>query len=255
MTAPPAPSAPAASPPTRRRRLALLAAILACVPVGQVLIARWFDPWYTWTMLERAWEHRDDADGRWFPDYRPLPTASLGRHPARAAVASEDGWFFHHPGFDCQQIKDALDDAAAGRGSRGASTISQQVARNVFLWQERSWLRKGLEAGYTVLLELLVPKERILELYLSVAETGPMTFGFEAAAWRWFNKPAAELSADEAARIVAILPSPQRWTPDSDTSRRRARQINDQRVPFPGDPGFEEMAEAAPSCVWIWFED
>ncbi len=259
MTTPPAPApaapAPTAPAPTRGRKLLLLAGILAFVPVGQVLAARWIDPWYTWTMLERAWEHRADDDGRWFPDYRPMPLDELGRHVPRAAVASEDGWFFHHPGFDCLQIKDALADAAAGRGSRGASTISQQVARNVFLWQERSWLRKGLEAGYTALLELLVPKERILELYLSVAETGPMTFGFEAGAWRWFNKPASELTADEAARLVAILPSPQKWTPDSESSRRRARQINDQRVPFPGDPGFDAMVEQAPSCLWIWFED
>ena len=115
------------------------------------------------------------------------------------------------------------------------------MARNVFLWQGRSWLRKGLESWYTLLLELLVPKARILELYLNVAETGPMTFGFEAGAQRHFDSSAADLSPEQAARLAAILPAPRRWNPDSPAAGERAAHTLDNLVPFPGDPGFDAM--------------
>lgn len=225
--------------------------MLLAVPIAQVLLLRFINPPFTLTMVERAWETVGSDDGLRWPVQRRLSLEDMGRYAPRMAVASEDGWFFHHGGFDTGQIHDALTDMADGEGSRGASTISQQVARNAFLWQGRSWIRKGLEVGYTVLLELLVPKERILEVYLNVAEMGPMTFGVEAGAQRWFHKPAKDLTAQEAARLISILPSPNRWSPLDDTASRRARRILERQVPFPGDPGYEQMVEDAPSHVGV----
>jgi monofunctional biosynthetic peptidoglycan transglycosylase len=128
-----------------------------------------------------------------------------------ALVAAEDQKFPLHHGFDVQAIEKALDHNRKGRKVRGASTISQQLAKNLFLWQGRSWLRKGLEAWYTVLIELLLPKERILELYANVAEFGDGVYGAEAAAQRFFGKPAARLSAGESARLAAVLPNPKKY--------------------------------------------
>ena len=115
------------------------------------------------------------------------------------------------------------------------------MARNVFLWQRRSWLRKGLEAVYTVLLELMVPKERILELYLQVAQTGPLDFGFEEAARRHFAKSANALTEDEAARIASVLPAPARRSPTDGGAAARATRIRDRRAPMPGDPGYDPV--------------
>ena len=153
--------------------LGRLLALLILVPTLQVLLLRWVDPPLTFTMLDRA---LSASPMRW-PAQQRRSLYDLG-YTARAAVAAENSRFFHHHGFDWEGIC----HAAHSKKLRGGSTISQQVARNVFLWQERSWLRKGLEVGYTVLLELLLPKTRILEVYLNVAETGNMTFGVEAAA-------------------------------------------------------------------------
>lgn len=161
---------------------------------------------------------------------------------ARAAVSSEDARFFLHDGFDWEAICGALDDYGDGK-LRGGSTISQQVARNVFLWQERSWLRKGLETWYTFWLELLVPKERILELYLNVAETGPMTFGFEAGAQRWYHQPASGLTRAQAAGLAAILPSPRKWSPTRAPASTRAAWILANPAPFPGDKGYDALVE------------
>lgn len=233
--------------PERRRRLARGAAVLALIPVLQVLAVRFITPPFTLTMVERSLATVGSEEGARWVDYRPLSLDALGEQLPRAAVASEDGWFFHHGGFDLGQLRAAL-TSSSGR-LRGASTISQQVAKNVFLWQGRSWIRKGLEAVYTVLLELLVPKERILELYLSVAETGPLVFGGEAGAWRWYNKPARDLSANEAAHLIALLPNPQAWKITDAHAHERAREILAARVPFPGDPGFEQMQEDAPGRV------
>ncbi len=125
-----------------------------------------------------------------------------------AVVAAEDQKFPHHWGFDFDAISDAVDDATAGGRLRGASTISQQVARNLFLWQGRSWLRKGLEAYLTVLLEACWPKRRILEVYLNVAEFGDGLYGVAAGTPVFFGKPPAALSAREAALMAAVLPNP-----------------------------------------------
>lgn len=212
----------------------------------QVLSVRWIDPPFTLTMVERTWDYRAEKGELVWPSYEFMPLDELGPHPARVAVAAEDGWFFHHHGFDLVAIRKAWEynrNRKAGAPKRGGSTITQQVARNVFLWQGRSYLRKGLEAWYTLLLEILLPKERILELYVNVAQTGPMSFGFEAGAQRWYKQPAKKLTAEQAARIAAILPSPNHWSPSSKNAATRAKRILDHRVPFPGEPGFDAMAD------------
>lgn len=224
------------------RRLFQLLAVALLFSVLQVLATRVIDPPLTLTMLDRAVEQHRDG-GRWsWVDHRSRSLAALGDPVARAAVASEDARFWLHHGFDLDGICVAIGrNQRAGEPVAGGSTISQQVARNVFLWQGRSWLRKGLEAWYTGLLELLVPKRRILELYLNVAETGPMTFGFEAGAQLHFGSSAADLSPEQAARLAAILPAPRRWRPDSPFVGERAAHTLDNLVPFPGDPGFDAM--------------
>ncbi len=148
---------------------------------------------------------------------------------ARAAMAGEDARFCDHFGFDFEAIQAAI--AANERGGRtyGASTITQQVAKNVFLWHERSWLRKGLEAGFTVLIELTWPKQRIIEVYLNTVEFDEGVFGAEAGAQQHFGRPAIALTPVQAARLAAVLPSPKTRNAGkpSDGVRRRAARIAD----------------------------
>lgn len=127
-----------------------------------------------------------------------------------AVIASEDQRFADHFGFDLQAIGKAMEHNRDHRRKRGASTISQQVAKNVFLWSGRSWLRKGLEVGYTLLIETFWSKQRVLEVYLNVAEFGPGVYGVEAASQKYFRKPAARLTYPEAALLAAVLPNPKR---------------------------------------------
>lgn len=266
MTLPPNTSSPAgvaapavsASPPPAHpwrsrlvRALWTLLVLAAVVPVLQISALRVVDPPVTYTMLERSWEH-PSKNGEWLSvKQRTISFAEMGYAP-RAAVASEDGMFWVHQGFDWRGVCNAIEARREGKRLRGASTISQQVAKNVFLTQHRSWLRKGAEAYYTVLLELIVPKERILEVYLNVAEMGPQVFGIEAAAQHWYGKPASKLSKNEAARIIAILPSPQHWSPSGSQGNKRSRHIRNNAVPFPGDPGFESTEERWQKVPWPW---
>jgi monofunctional biosynthetic peptidoglycan transglycosylase len=129
-----------------------------------------------------------------------------------AVIASEDQLFASHDGFDWKSIQKAVERNQKSRRVRGASTISQQVAKNVFLWQGRSWFRKGLEVYFTFMIEAAWGKQRILEMYLNVAETGKGIFGVEAASRRYFNKPASRLSKQEAAMLAACLPNPKKYT-------------------------------------------
>lgn len=131
-----------------------------------------------------------------------------------AVVASEDQLFFDHYGFDIKAIQKALkyNKKKNGKKIKGASTISQQTAKNVFLWDGRTWLRKGLEVYFTALIEVFWSKERILEVYLNVIETGDGIYGAEAAAQYYFNKPVSKLNTNEAAAIAAILPLPLKWS-------------------------------------------
>ncbi|MFA5941299.1 MAG: monofunctional biosynthetic peptidoglycan transglycosylase [Sinimarinibacterium sp.] len=144
--------------------------------------------------------------------YDWVPAQRISRHLKRAVVASEDQKFFEHHGFDFEAIEKAAKHNRKSKRRRGASTISQQTAKNLFLWSGGGYFRKGLEVGFTVLIETLWSKNRILEVYLNVAEFGPGIYGVEAAARQVFGKSAAQLSAAEAARLVAVLPSPRRWS-------------------------------------------
>jgi len=137
-----------------------------------------------------------------------MPLSKMDPDMARAAIAAEDGNFCSHHGFDLKAIEKAFQGNVAGKKLRGGSTISQQTAKNVFLWQGRSYLRKGLEAWFTVLIEHIWGKHRIMEVYLNVAETGIHTYGANAGAQRYFHHDASRLNAVEAARIAAVLPQP-----------------------------------------------
>lgn len=225
------------------RGLFLAAIGLAWLSVLQVGLARFVDPPTTATVVQRAIEHALAGEGLAWPRREPLPLAAFGPEVPRAVVGAEDARFFLHYGFDWEGICHAIDRNAAGGRLRGGSSITQQVAKNVFLWQGRSWLRKALEAWYTVWLELLLPKERILELYLNVAETGPMVFGFEAGAKHHFGKSAARLTADEAGRLAGILPDPRTRSVKGEAARDRARFLRANPAPFPGDPGFDALRE------------
>ncbi len=156
----------------------------------------------------------------WVPLSRISPNLQL------AVVASEDNRFLEHSGFDLEAIEKAKEynDRKKGQKVRGASTISQQTAKNVFLWPQRSWLRKGLEVYFTVLIEFVWGKERIMEVYLNVIETGNGIYGAEAAAQTYFEKPAEKLSRSESALIAAILPNPQKWNPAIPTPYLLGRQ-------------------------------
>jgi len=160
-------------------------------------------------------------------DYRWRSLGDISPHLVRAVIASEDATFCAHGGFDMKAIETALEANQNGGKVRGGSTISQQTAKNAFLWPSRDWIRKGLEAGYTVLIETVWPKRRIMEVYLNVAEWAPGVYGAEAASRHWFDKSARDLTPREAARLSAILPSPRRYNASAPGPyvRRRAARV------------------------------
>jgi monofunctional biosynthetic peptidoglycan transglycosylase len=170
------------------------------VSVLLVVLFRFVPPPTTITMLT-------DSNGA-TRDWTPLDR--IDRNMVSAAIAAEDGKFCSHSGFDREAIEDAVRRNAKGGRIRGGSTISQQTAKNVFLWQNGGFFRKGLEAYFTLLIETVWGKRRIMEVYLNVAETGIGTYGVEAGAQRYFGKGAASLSRDEAARMAAALPLPKK---------------------------------------------
>ena len=140
-----------------------------------------------------------------------VPLEDISKNLPLAVVASEDNLFLDHPGFDFNQIEKAMEEAEKGKRQRGASTISQQTAKNVFLWSGKSFVRKGFEAYYTLLIELIWGKERIMEVYLNSIEMGENIYGAEAVARTHFRKPAKKLTAGECALIAASLPNPKRF--------------------------------------------
>ena len=156
----------------------------------------------------------------------------MGLNIRIAVLAAEDQRFWDHWGFDVIEIEDALDDLLDGRGRRGASSITQQTAKNLFLWKGQSFIRKGIEAYFTVLLEVLLPKRRILELYLNLAEFGPGLYGAEAASRVYFGKHSSQLSLREAALLAAVLPNPKKRTPNNlgPKAMQRVEWIEDQAV-------------------------
>jgi monofunctional glycosyltransferase len=205
-------------------RTAQVCTVFLIATTGGTLLFRWIAPPTTAVILERrldAWRNgrRYDVDSRWVPWKQISPQAAL------AVIAAEDQNFASHHGFDFDSIQKALDEHERGRRLRGASTITQQVAKNVFLWSGRSFVRKGFEAYFTTLIELTWPKRRIIEVYLNVIELGEGVFGVEAASRLYFRKPAAQLQAEEAALLAAVLPNPVRLKaahPSAYVEERRA---------------------------------
>jgi monofunctional glycosyltransferase len=176
-----------------------------------VIILRFLPIWITPTMLDRKFEAITSGEESEI-HYEWKSYEKISKEAALAVVASEDQKFPEHFGLDLPAMWNAFRYNLKGKKIRGASTISQQVAKNVFLWQDRSYIRKVLEFYFTILIEIFWGKERILEVYLNVAEMGKMTFGVEATAQRYFGKSAANINRTEAARIAAILPSPRRYS-------------------------------------------
>lgn len=197
-----------------RRWILLCIVAWLILTFAAVLLLRWVPPVTSAFMLEarigalRAGEKGYRTDYHWVSLERISPQAAM------AVIASEDQTFPFNYGFDFKSIRGAVRAAERGRRLRGASTISQQVARNLFLWPGRSFVRKGMEAYLTVLLEALWPKERILEVYLNIAQFGSGIYGVEAAARRFYHEPAARLTAAQAALLAAVLPNPVHWHVD-----------------------------------------
>ena len=197
----------------RGLRRALLKALLAWVAltVVPVLVLRWVHPFSSAFMVEAKWHALRAGARHYRADYQWVPYRRISPQAGIAAVASEDQTFPYNHGFDLGAIDAAIRSAERGGRLRGASTITQQVAKNLFLWGGRSWIRKGIEAYLTVLIDVLWPKQRVLEVYLNIAQFGRGVFGVQAAAERFFHEPAARLTADQAALLAAVLPDPVHW--------------------------------------------
>jgi len=198
---------------------ALAFAVLTALPV---VAMRWWDPFSSSFMLRAQLAAANDSNYR--TRFVWVDLERISPHAAVAVIAAEDQQFPFHDGFDLKSIREAVRENASRRRPRGASTITQQVAKNLFLWNGASYLRKGLEAWFTVLLEACWPKERILEVYLNIAEFGPGIYGVEAASQKFFRKPAARLDRYEAATLAAVLPNPRRLHAD-----RPSRYVAERR--------------------------
>jgi len=228
--------------PIRLLRL-LGIAVLAWFAVTwlMVLVLRFVPPWTSAVMVERqlgAWVRHEPnfhLQQHWVPWSQISPWVPL------AMVAGEDQKFPYHHGFDFDSIHSAIDKADDGGRLRGASTISQQTAKNLFLWNGRSFVRKGLEAYFTVLLELTWPKQRILEVYANIAELGDGVYGVGAASDTFFHTVPARLGSAQAARLAAVLPSPRRLHVDQPSNyvMRRTNWIAQQMSQL-GGPGYIE---------------
>ena len=173
---------------------------------------RWWPPVTSAFMVEARLEQLGDSNFHLHHIW--VDRNSISAYAQLAVIASEDQKFPFHHGFDFGAIQDAVKEQETGVRSRGASTISQQTAKNLFLWGGRSYIRKGLEAWFTMLLELCWPKTRILEVYLNSAQFGPDVYGVEAAAQTYFHKHASALTRSEAAQLAAVLPNPVRLRAD-----------------------------------------
>jgi len=182
--------------------------------IALVVLLRWVPPPTSAFMIATRTASMGQGDFRYSNAYDWVPLERISPHAAMAAIAAEDQQFPFHAGFDFESIRKAVQHNAKSKRKRGASTISQQVAKNLFLWSGRSWARKGLEVYFTVLIEAAWPKERILEVYLNLVEFGPGTYGVQAATKRFFDKDASRLTRREAATLAAVLPNPKRFRAD-----------------------------------------
>jgi monofunctional glycosyltransferase len=221
--------------PIRRRRslrgsfwrvLAFTAMLLVVAPTVAVLGLRLVNPPITTVQIERCIQHPEEKQR-----YAFVPLERISTHLVDAVIASEDARFYDHHGLDWTEIERAVEEKVEDGRLRGASTITQQLARNLFLTTNRSVVRKAAEVPLALLLELLLPKRRILELYLNVVEWGPGIFGAEAAARYHYGVPAAALTRDQAVRLAAILPSPRKRRPAAmdRAAQRILRRMNQTR--------------------------
>lgn len=195
-------------------RLFLFAALaLFLAAVLSLILLRWADPPTTAVQIQRR--AQAILHGRAYKkQYRFVPLSRISPQLQHAVIAAEDGRFYQHHGIDWLELRKVVDKSVErGRLGRGASTITQQLVKNLFLTTSRSFLRKGAEFVLAPVAELVLPKRRILELYLNVVEWGPGIYGAEAAARHYYGAPAARLSREQAARLAAILPNPLRWKP------------------------------------------
>lgn len=198
--------------------------VLISLSVLWVFVYKFVNPPITWLMVSRSLSEQTPKD---LPKRKWIDYQDLSTNLKQAAIAGEDAHFLTHHGFDTKAIKAAYQRNQSGKPLRGGSTISQQTAKNVFLWPQRSWLRKGLEVWFTLLVEIIWGKERILEVYLNVIETGNGLYGMDAAARHYFKKSAKSLTKRQAALLVAVLPNPRRWRADRPTAfiNRKAATI------------------------------
>ena len=194
------------------RWILLAVVVFVALTAVPVLLMRWWDPFSSAFMLNASLSHSSEKD--YSTRYSWVDLENISPNAALAVIASEDQQFPFHTGFDFKSIRSAVRENAHRKRPRGASTISQQVAKNLFLWNGGGYARKGLEAWFTVLIEFLWPKERILEVYLNIAQFGRGIFGVEEASRAFFHKPAARLSRPEAATLAAVLPNPLRLRAD-----------------------------------------
>ncbi|MBI5042189.1 MAG: monofunctional biosynthetic peptidoglycan transglycosylase [Gammaproteobacteria bacterium] len=188
-------------------------AVLFGGPLLLILVMRWIDPVASAFMLQRQVAIWSEGSRQWVK-YEWVDWEYIAPALPLAVVAAEDQRFPQHWGFDLEAIAKAWERQSTGGRVRGASTISQQVAKNLFLWSGRSWLRKGLEAYLTLAIEALWPKRRILEVYLNIAQFGGDVFGVSAASERFFGKAPVQITAHEAALLAAVLPNPVRYRAD-----------------------------------------
>ena len=197
------------------------------ISVGLVLVFKFIPVFYTPLMLTRSIENKMEGKDM-VCSHNWVPLDRISRNLQKAVIASEDGRFLTHHGFDFEAIQKAMENNEQGKKLKGGSTISQQTAKNVFLWQGRSYLRKGLEAYFTVLIELIWGKERIMEVYLNSIEMGDGVYGAQAACQYWYRKDATSLTKIQAAGIAAILPNPRKYKATNSSgyiNRRKSRIV------------------------------
>jgi monofunctional biosynthetic peptidoglycan transglycosylase len=222
-----------------QRWLLALPALFVLATGLQVLLLRWLDPPVSAFMVARRLQAVGAGDWRFRVAYDWRDLDRIASCLPLALIAAEDQNFANHHGFDFRAIHKARQHNARGRKVRGASTISQQLAKNLFLWSGRSWVRKGVEAWYTGLIELLWPKRRILEVYANVVEFGDGIYGAQAAARRFFGRNASALGNEQCARLAAVLPNPKRYNAarPGPYVQRRTRAIQRQ-MRYLGGPDY-----------------
>jgi monofunctional biosynthetic peptidoglycan transglycosylase len=199
------------------RRAMLAIGMLVAISFLLVLSLRWMNPTTSAFMLQ-------DDSGRQPVLFEWADWQDIGVAPALAVVAAEDQRFVAHFGFDIESMQKAFQENSSGRQLRGGSTISQQLAKNLFLWPGKSYVRKGLEAWFTLLLEISLPKKRILEIYLNIVELGPGIYGIPAASRYYFEREPSRISDSQAALLAAVLPNPHRLQVDRPSAYVRDRQ-------------------------------